>query len=118
MGFFPQDLGSERMERGNREPGEFFGNHGFHSVNHFTGGLVRERDRKDFGLAYALRNEVSDPIRDYSRLAGTGTGEDEHGAFDRMNCGQLFLIQQSGKVEILQIQSPWRIEYISKNSGT
>ena len=52
-----------------------------HARPHLFGGLVGEGDGEDaIGRRQAGRDDVSDPMRDDTRLPRTGAGQNEHGA--------------------------------------
>ena len=62
-------------------------------MEHLTGGLVGESEKKD-GLGRDTPfQEVSDPIGDHPRLAASRTRDDQNGTIGRSHHFQLFLIE-------------------------
>ncbi len=91
LGFLPQNLHAERVERADRQLidghlAAFLAGRGerlaleqlAHALAHFRGGLIGERDGRDVARLEALRlDQVRDFLRDHARLAAACAGEHE-----------------------------------------
>jgi hypothetical protein len=76
-----QDAHAEAVKRGNDElAGELFADQARDPLFHFGGGLVGERHRQDGARQNAALEQARDSHRDHARLAGSGAGQDQHGA--------------------------------------
>ncbi len=75
---------------------------------HFSSRLVGKGDGKDLVGANAVADQVSDPEGDDSRLAGTGTGQDQYRAAGGVHRLDLRSVQSVCHAE--SVASPWRVE--------
>ena len=89
-----QDADARRVERAHpHRPGDRTHQVG-HTVTHLLRGLVGERDRQDRRGRHSFVDEVGDAMREHTRLARAGTGDDQQRAATVHDSVELIGIEQ------------------------
>ena len=70
---------------------------------HLARGLVGEREGEDGERIDALVDEVGDAVGEDTRLAGTGSGDHHHGAFDVAGGGPLCVVQSLEHLHVSKV---------------